>query len=1140
MEGESKAIALEKTRLAALSDCRSPYYQAICDMMRRSESAAAGAASVKNPVVVAASLSNRDLQELEAQFSVKIKARGTNARAVFTPRVAGLVALIDAAQMEMCCSADRDVVWVDGDLVALMSRGLSGICVERSNASARLQAAYCREDELVASFGRVGVSNAGSMNVAAGLILADMKMGGGESFKPRVMGAGYSADVLLFNHFRTPVGLGQVAYMCSIRKAVAYGAFPFQVEMLTQLEGPLAAFPGKFYVDKVNDTITMVPESEPSMSVSHPYSSLMSMATNNAVMVDGLEFLCERYMSVKGVMYYVVQPVNHRGECPEVLRSYYYDPAALSITTVKYPRLKFSEEGVPVGWERAEIRMPAARYESVMLRGMAIATKVVMPSDVLTILMNENAMTVNTLDTAVRSHRMSVEDEEEVAVALALLINWRREEARSAYSVLADAVKKRYKVQDSSVAALTGMILVAWWKRVVSGKLPRVWENLKSDGELPLVDVLDSAGNDFSVVVRDVDPWYEVSTETGSTCVKDASEFVMHPWLPHPKKPSGGFDFWAVMDRAKRALTSRPKVVPSMPAVGAARVGITSVQPVWPGVVRAQVNEVPNPGKTFTLGEGKQTLLKKMLAEQSAIKGTPLEPVIEQYDSSVRENRRLVPVPDIDPVSALTGFAAAINNGLPERTVVDTGYRLAEVEINKVTEGTIAINDQKRNIPGPRYVREPKVDLSVEGKRISSQASLIGALFKRNIGVPANRGFVDLDAAPEEHVALFIKTCFRDNWKEIVQKYLAEGLWQPVDRDIESFLGRVDETKVKSMLKEDFMTSEIDLTKWNLMAKGKVKARRETEALGNVDHAQTIMFLQNQSTNAYYSSQVRLFKKCFDECLRPNIRINSDDDDVAHEDWYNSLNPIRASVGRTHSYMVDTRCYDRSQEHVALKTELMLYKFMGLNEQTLAIWEQTHGSKKASCMMYGVFIRVVLGGISGIFKTLLRNGVLTAISIVFAAELTARNIITFDVKGDDVDLETRDPVDVEKAITRSGLAFNFSSKFMGTSIRYMCKQFRVFKFGRWHFLPDIWAKAQSLCTPVWLGNHEESLHDRWVSFSDSMRYAKDFELLTLAAEVTRSFYSLPTSICDVAYSLSSLARDERKYINFFKAPRVVC
>jgi hypothetical protein len=338
------------------------------------------------------------------------------------------------------------------------------------------------------------------------------------------------------------------------------------------------------------------------------------------------------------------------------------------------------------------------------------------------------------------------------------------------------------------------------------------------------------------------------------------------------------------------------------------------------------------------------------------------------------------------------------------------------------------------------------------------------------------------------------------------------------------------------MLDEFFVEGEISLESWMLMAKGKIKPSREGGADGTVDHSQTILFLESAETNALYSSMLRRFKECVDECLIPEVSLNSQRSRADQEEWYNSLEPRRRSFGKTYSYMTDIRCFDRSQDQVALKVDIAFYKRHGLDAERLAVWEKAHGTKKALSMMFGLVLWIALSGISGDWKTLFRNGLVNLSAILMSTGVVRGDIVALDIVGDDIDAEFVRPVDVEKTIEGMSLNFNFSAKFFSTKVRYMCKEFRIFLQGRWYFVPDMWARAQSVLTPVRLSNNGDVLAERWESLVHDLRHYQNGVILDAACEAAQAHYGLSRAPYGTARALSLFARSKPAFMNFFKQP----
>jgi len=242
---------------------------------------------------------------------------------------------------------------------------------------------------------------------------------------------------------------------------------------------------------------------------------------------------------------------------------------------------------------------------------------------------------------------------------------------------------------------------------------------------------------------------------------------------------------------------------------------------------------------------------------------------------------------------------------------------------------------------------------------------------------------------------------------------------------------------------------------------------------------------------------------------------------------------------KTYCYALDIKTYDRSQEHPALRTLIEFYKTHGLNAERLRKWESTHGVKRASAMMFGVLIHVVLAGVSGIFDTLFRNGLVNLAALLVSTNVLRSQVITLDIKGDDGDLEFSVPINVEMAVDRLSLSFNFSAKFFTNDVRYMCKQFRIRFNGRWFFVADPWARAQSACTPALIGDHEDGLKERWISLNADLRHYGNGILVDAVAEMANQYYQLPVIPYGIARSWSKFVADEKSFYNFFHPPQEV-
>lgn len=1107
---ERNALILQHVR-----DPESEYYRGLMRMLRDASARAAQVRLSKPRVELPFKLEERDVVALEEQFRVRVVSKGSNLRAVMSPRVAGMVACADEMMMEHAGGPGRKMLLLDADVVTAAVRGFEGKVIERTWATPRLAAGYGNEEEALA---QMAASGRREINVRAQLIVRETLEGGGPHYSPRVRVDGPQVEAMLVNHFRTPAGPHQLAYTGKCRGAVVWGVFPFQVEMRYADEGELLCFPGRFVIDRKADLLTLIPRDQASMSITHPYQALMDLALNNSVTVDGEEFLLERYMAVKGVMCYTLRHVDADFEAPETIRSYYYSQSDAELTELTFPEVKYSADGVPIGFTRGKVRCPTARLQKVLSRVACTAEPIIRPAHAYNAFMDYNNLVINTIDTAVPADRIDPLEQGRLALAVALHANYRRHSLKGTMASVVAAMKRRHSVVGDNAVRL------AWAAMAAVVCSPRV-DQVGEVTDLESQRIVDWCGNDFSVVAAEVDPWCEVAQVAGT---KERSEGWYASWLPKPP---------VVRQKVSKEVPA-VRVASSVrgaPGLSSLKSASTSASTVTL-VDRYDITKAPS---VSGFSDIKERLRGKMRQEQGAVAEVPMAMRRASYRSIMSDDLGSVPVPDVDPLSAIRNDLLVANKGLPQREAVATGFRIAETDIVKDTRGHLEINDAKRVIPKGAYVRLPRVDAGVEGVRVPSQASLMGAVLKRNIGIPNNRGFVNLDALPEQAVDRLISVCFRDGWEGILNQHLNTGLWEPNGPDVDDFIANVDESKARDMLDEFFIEGEVRLDRWLLMAKGKVKPSREAGAESKVDHAQTIMYLENKSTNGMYSSITRRFKKALDEMMRPEVALNPQWGEEEHEEWYNSLEAVRRSFPATYSYGSDIRCYDRSQEHPGLRAEMALYRRMGLNRERFERWERTHGPKRAMSMMWGVVFVMVLGGVSGLWKTLLRNGLINLMAVIVTSGITYRDLVMIDVKGDDMDLELSRPLNVADTADGLGAMFNLSAKFFTNDVRYMCKKFRVRVKGRWYFITDPWTAVQSLCTPIRMGGERDALIERWKSLVANLRHYQNGILVDAVVEAAQVYYGIPHCFAGMAYALSMFARDEQRYCNFFEPPKLI-
>jgi len=235
--------AREQMVLTALSDKSSTFYQGMLKLLRSADANARRQKLIKKYVTVPFQVSEADLVELEEQFAVPLRVKGALMRASLSPRVAAVVHLLECALVEHAMAGGRTALIVDGDLMSVAAVGLDGKLVERTNALPRLVAGYFMEDEHLRRF----ASSVGTdIAMCSDRLRREQIDGGGEHFWPELRRDGPSVDVVVVNHFKTPVGPRQVADFAKCRQASVIGGFPFQVEMLYKTSGRFLVSLGGF------------------------------------------------------------------------------------------------------------------------------------------------------------------------------------------------------------------------------------------------------------------------------------------------------------------------------------------------------------------------------------------------------------------------------------------------------------------------------------------------------------------------------------------------------------------------------------------------------------------------------------------------------------------------------------------------------------------------------------------------------------------------------------------------------------------------------------------------------------------------------------------------------------------------------
>jgi len=203
MDASRDAAARDAMMYAQAGDPESMFYKGAMQVLFECEAADRRANANRKHVTIPFHISEAEVLQLEEQFSVGIRLRGLHNRARLTPRVSAMVHCLDSMLVEMGGGGGRRVLQVDGDIATVVAMGIEDRLVERTYATSRLAFGYFAEDEAVRA---VAMVKGGEFARAANVMLRELQEGGGEHFWPVVREDGPAVEVVLVNHFKTPVG----------------------------------------------------------------------------------------------------------------------------------------------------------------------------------------------------------------------------------------------------------------------------------------------------------------------------------------------------------------------------------------------------------------------------------------------------------------------------------------------------------------------------------------------------------------------------------------------------------------------------------------------------------------------------------------------------------------------------------------------------------------------------------------------------------------------------------------------------------------------------------------------------------------------------------------------------------------------
>jgi len=1117
---------LVSERLRSLADPSSVYFKTISGILQAGAVNQRRVEENRMKVVLPMKVTMETRMELERRFSWKLEVKDYGIQGRLPASVAALAYLMGLRNFMLMGSDGEEVIYLDGELPSLVAKGLSYGHVCRTHATSRLDADYVHEDVQLQQLAR---NCAQSVSGAAQAVLDSLTTADGSRVCENASVCDRHADTILVNHVKTPVSLAQVVATAKAHSArVVRGVCFFQPEMMYKASGEMQAFPGTFVVDRVADVISFLPREDSSMGFSHPYSSLMSFFVNHEYCENGDRWLVEKHLSGDGIFHYIARHEDMDVSMTEELSVNYYRADMTRWVELSYMSYFDEKTGVPRHVpKRVVAHVLESVYEKVMVVLLGIDAKRLTFDEVFTLLRNHNNMVFSGGDSVRKPARVFFDELHRAAVPILAMAMVRREAAAFELRRALPLVKMKAGISDMGLASLLWSGLCARVSALATVALATVTES-----DLVSLEKMEFHGVDFSVTVTRPDDYVNVVHLSGVD--RSFAYGRMESWLP-----GGAHRKLGLLARAQaflRTVVSVHSDVLSTEGEGVASV-LSGLAPPGTGVSEPfPLNVVVEDEEEdeVVLEGARARLAEKLMAQQDAMNIGKPPRVVERFEGVERTDVATVPLLSTDPVAVGQAEYDEIYPGVSLSDEEVKPYMATEADIVRNIEFVGSLNDSKRVLSSARVIRRSRLRTGGGGMIPRNQAATMSALCKRNIGVPANRGHVNLSYTPGRVVDSIISACYVDGWQDILAQELDAGLWLPVVHDIEEYVPKVTTQQMETMMHEFVSTSDEDLSRWLLMVKGLAKPPMDEGAAEKVQQPQTIMYSDQKTVNAKYSAMQTRFFKAMRAMLKPNISFNNRDSPAEHEVWFNSCQGVRSTADQVWSYEGDIMCYDRSLEHVAQLVELCFYRRHGLNEETLRKWSETHGVKKATSMMFGIVVYVMMQGLSGIWKTLFRNGLVCLGALVYSAGLTAEDIITLDVVGDDFALEANKPVAVSQVVEGFAWTFNLTAKLYGADILYVCSKYWLYVDGWWYFVQDPLRKIESVSNAVAASEKlDERLVEKWVSLRDDLRHYDNSIVMEALSEAVRIRKGLRVAPMGIIRALATFAASKEAYLGSF-------
>lgn len=1102
------------------------------------------AASARRRVMIPFKVSATSVAEYERRFGWKIVVENHGLRSAHAPHVAGLAYCMALRNMLALGADGEEVIAIDADLPLVVAKGAAYVKVVRTATSNRLVSGYALEEMQLERLARSGNS---SVKTAAAATLDDLRAGGGGRVFLNPCDVAIRGDAVLVDHTRTSISLAQVVACASAwRATVVRGVCFFQVEMLTEKSGALSAFPGSYFIDEDEDVITYVPDVDPETSFSHCWSALRSFFVNHECVYEGKTWVVEKHLGEGGIFHYVANCAREPWEFPVELGANYYSEDMTEWVELEFPTRGGVADGASaVYWRREKVRLLKSLYEKTMATLLSVDPKRLTREEVLGVMRAFNNTTVVGGDTVKRPLRVYAGDLDKAATPVLAQVVHRRAAASAECSKALGEIRRRYNIANEGVLSLFWEMCCSTTSFVKDVSIAVAFGNETRE----LTDLVSGSVN-MAVLAKEVPASILVVQVVGGGVQRDCGPML--PGLPG-SKPSFVVE---LLERARRFASEgtamfRGSCVPFGPGSSSGSEGGVSVDSSLesaegysgrvtglPTLVCERESYVP---VSSVEREGiTKKLYDKLVAEQDAVDFVKPPRVVTSYEQVSALRSTVVPT----TFYGVSAMQEDYDDGFPGVSMSDpevVPYVASVEDTSVVREAYMSINDAKREAAQPRYVRRAKGRAAAAGVLPRTQMGLLAALGKRNTDVPVNRASVDFELEPKQAVSAIRDVCYVDEWKAVLERELNTGLWQPCKEDLNVYVGKVETSKAEAMLKEFFSIADVDMHRWLVMTKGKCKPPLDPGADAKVPLPQTIMYNESKGMNAMYSSIMSRFHDVVDAMMLPSVKFNDRSSPAEHEIWFNTLQPLRATAPVVHRYQGDSFNFDRSQELMAFSVELQFYKEHGLDEQTLDIWKQTMGVKTAVSLMHGILMHIVLQGLSGIFKTLFRNGLVTLASVIVATRVTRQTLISLDIKGDDYTLETNVPVDVAYAVRVLAWKFNFSAKLWGCDYLYFCSKYWVWCDGWWYWVTDPERKFEALCAAVAVNDKGETvLSEKWTSLREDLRHYDNgavVEELANAVLATNTRRLRPPVM--LIGGLANLAENRDEFFSFYGPTELV-